>query len=221
MIVTLDYQCGCDGPEIGKALADRLDLAFYDKELLQQAAEESSLDIRVIETFDETPASGPLYAVASCFSAGKNNCGKEGQPIAEQVYLAEYHVIQKLANERSCLFIGRCADHVLQDRADCLHFFVYAPLKSRINHVARCQNLDYQEAKKLVQNTDQRRKAYYNSFSGKKWGHIENYHLCIDSSRQELADIVETLCSYIKSSYVAETRHAYVDGSCMASPAVV
>lgn len=220
MIITLDHQCGCDGPEIGKALADRLDIAFYDKELLRQAAKESGLDIRVIETFDETPASGPLYAVAAC-SSGKVSYAREGRPIAEQVYLAEYHAIQKLANGRPCLFVGRCADHVLQGRADCLHFFVYAPLKSRIDHVARCQNLDYQEAKKLVQNTDQRRKAYYNSFSGKKWGHIENYHLCIDSSRQELADIVETLCSYIKSSHAAETLRAYANGSCMASPAVV
>lgn len=215
MIVTLDYQCGCAGPEIGKALADRLDLAFYDKELLQQAAEESDLDIRVIETFDETPSSGPLYAVAAC-SSGKVNYVKEGQPIAEQVYLAEYHAIQKLANERSCLFIGRCADYILQDRADCLRFFVYAPLKSRISHVAHCQNLDYQEAKTLVQNTDQRRKAYYNSFSGKKWGHIENYHLCIDSSRQELADIVETLCFTINRPHAAETLNTRANGSCAA-----
>lgn len=219
MIVTLDYQCGCDGPEIGKALADRLDLAFYDKELLKQAAKESGIDIRVIETFDETPASGPLYAVAA-YSSGVVNYAGESQPIAEQVYLAEYHVMQRLADERPCLFVGRCADHVLQDRLDCLRFFVYAPLKFRIDHVARRQDLNERAAEKLVQDTDRRRKAYYHFFSGKKWGHIENYHLCIDSSRQESGDIVETLCSYIKSSHAAETLCAYVDGSRAESPAV-
>lgn len=221
MIVTLDYQCGCAGPEIGKALAKRLELAFYDKGLLQKAAEESDLDIGVIKTFDETPASGPLYAVAACSSAGKINCGKERQPIPEQVYLAEYHAIQKLADEQPSLFIGRCSDHVLQDRSDCLNLFIYAPLEFRINHVSQCQNLDYQEAKKFVQSTDQRRELYYNGFSGRKWGHIENYHLCIDSSQHELEKIVEILCFYIHGSYVSGALSVCANNSCTANSAAV
>lgn len=128
MIVTIDYQCGCDGPKIGKALAERLGLAFYDTELFSKAAEESDLEEKVIETFDGVPASGPLYAVTACSSASRIDRSGNDRPIAEQVFLAEYHAIRKLAEEQPCLFIGRCADYVLQDRTDCLNFFIYAPL---------------------------------------------------------------------------------------------
>ena len=95
MIVTLDSQCGCGGAEIGKALAEQLGLAFYDKEILPIAAKEGQLDLSIVESYDEIPVSGPLYAVAA--RASTIHPGKVGRPVAEQVYLAEYHAIQKLA----------------------------------------------------------------------------------------------------------------------------
>ena len=208
MIVTIDYQCGCDGPKIGKALAERLGLAFYDTELFSKAAEESDLEEKVIETFDGVPASGPLYAVAACSSASRIDRSGNDRPIAEQVFLAEYHAIRKLAEEQPCLFIGRCADYVLQDRTDCLNFFIYAPLKSRIALVSQSQEVDEQKAKDIILNSDRRRKAYYSSFSGKKWGQVENYHLCIDSSQHELGNVVEIL-------------RGYASGTRMRAPAVV
>ena len=85
----------------------------------------------------------------------------------------------------------------------------------------RRRKLDHQEAKKQIQAADHRKKIYYSSFSGKKWGTLENYHACIDSSRHELENIVKTLCFYIKSSHAAETLSAYADGVCMADSAAV
>ena len=202
MIVTLDSQCGCGGAEIGKALAERLGLAFYDKEILPIAAKEGQLDLSIVESYDEIPVSGPLYAVAA--RASTIHPGKVGRPVAEQVYLAEYHAIQKLAGEGSCLFMGRCSDRILQNRTDCVHIFLYAPLTYRVRQTAQSKKLSDQEAKKLIETTDQRRKLYYNTFSGRKWGHLKNYHLCADSSRLEAAGLVETLYLYIKNFSIAE-----------------
>lgn len=179
--ITIECQFGSGGHEIGKKLAQKLGFAFYDEEIREEAAEECNLGLSVIETYDEIPQNAPLYTMTM-----GPVIGREDQcdiPIAAQVYLAEFHAIQRLAKEKSCVFVGRCANHALRDFENVLTVFVHGDLADRAIRVATRENLSTDAAKKYIKTMDARRLSYYSQNTGKKWGDPAGYHLCINSSQ--------------------------------------
>ena len=114
--------------------------------------------------------------------AGKIQPNQYDLALPEQVHQIGFDVIRKLAEEKSCIFIGRCADYALRAHSNCLKLFIYAPLDSRIERIQKRRNVDAQEAADLIRQTDKQRAAYYNYYSNQKWGAIGSYQLCIDSS---------------------------------------
>lgn len=181
MVITVGRQYGSGGREIGTLLAQRLGVAYYDDQLLKEAAEESGLCEELLRSFDERPKSF-LYAIAlDPYSLSMNHVTAKGS-IEQQVYLATYETIKKLADKGSCVLIGRCADYALKDRNDVVSLFVTAPLERRIDRVAKRNGISADEAKDRIRKTDKSRASYYNFYSGKDWGDARSYDLCIDSS---------------------------------------
>ena len=127
MVITIGRQFGSQGHDIGKALAQKLNIDFYDKELLDIAAKEGGLSSELVEKYDEKASNSLLYSLSLGASATINSeYGTAPQtPLNEKLYLLEYNIIRRVAEE-SCVIVGRCADHVLADRNDLLRVFVYA-----------------------------------------------------------------------------------------------
>ena len=192
MVITVGRQYGSGGREIGTMLAEKLGIAYYDDMLLKEAAKESGLCEELFHSFDERPKSF-LYSIAmDPYSFSMNNVTARGN-IEQQVYLATYETIKKLADKGPCVLIGRCADYALKDRNDVINIFITAPLENRIERVARRNDISLDEAKDRIKKTDKSRASYYNYYSSKDWGEAKSYDLCIDSSLLGIEGTVELL----------------------------
>ena len=197
MVITVGRQYGSGGREIGTALANRFGIAYYDDLLLKKAAEESGLCEELFRSFDERPKSF-LYSIAlDPYSFSMSHINSKGS-IEQQVYLATYDTIKKLADQGSCVLIGRCADYALKDRSDVINLFITAPLENRIKRVAMRNGISEDEAKERIRKRDKDRAAYYNFYSAKEWGDAKSYDLCIDSSLLGVEGTVDLLAELLK-----------------------
>lgn len=180
-VITIGRQFGSGGREIGIRLAKELNIPFYDKELLQKAAQESGLCEKIFDNFDEKPKS-VLYSIAMDSYMFAVPGTSAGESLEQQVYLATYNTIRRIADQGPCVIIGRCADYALADHPNALKLFVSAPLEVRLKNVEKRENLSTDKAKALITRTDKRRSAYYEYYSSQKWGSVESYDFCLDSS---------------------------------------
>lgn len=179
--ITIGRQFGSGGRNIGARLAKKLEIPFYDKELLKKAAEKSGLCEKLFENFDERPKS-LLYSIAmDSYMFALPGAGTTDS-LEQQVYLATFDAVRQVAGEGPCVIIGRCADYALDGWDNTLNLFIHAPLERRIAAVARRQNLDTDKARQMILRTDKRRAAYYEYYSAKKWGAVDSYDFCLDSS---------------------------------------
>ena len=191
-----------DGKNYGEFLLDTIEGSkdqFTEDELklLKEAAEESVLCEELFRSFDERPKSF-LYSIAmDPYSFSMNHVTPKGS-IEQQVYLATYDTIKKLADKGPCVLIGRCADYAIKDRDDVINLFITAPLENRIKRVAARNGISENEAKDRIKKTDKSRASYYNYYSAKDWGDAKSYDLCIDSSLLGIDGTVELLKDLIR-----------------------
>lgn len=128
-IITIGRQFGSGGREIGKKLADQLGVPFYDKELLELAAEQSGISRDVIENYDEMPTNSLLYSL-SMGNYGMGGGGPFTMPINHQIILAQFDAIQKLSADGACVIVGRCADYALSKYPHLVSVFVHGDEKA-------------------------------------------------------------------------------------------
>lgn len=191
-IITIGRQFGSGGKEVGIRVAKELGIPFYDRELLQTAAKKSGLCEKIFENFDERPKS-LLYAIAMDSHMFTLPGTGMGDTLEQKVYLATFDAIRQIASEGPCVIIGRCADYALADNPACLSLFIHAPMDVRVERVARRQNLSPEKARQLINKTDKRRASYYEYYSSQKWGAVNSYDFCLDSSYLGLGGTVELI----------------------------
>lgn len=195
-IITIGRQFGSGGKEIGIRVAKELGIPFYDKEILQQAAKKSGLCEKILENFDERPKS-LLYSIAmDSYMFALPGTGA-GDSLEQQVYLATFNTIRQIAAEGPCVIIGRCADYALADNPDHLSIFIHAPLEDRIRRVSQRQSLPPEKARALITKTDKRRASYYEYYSSRRWGAVDSYDFCLNSSFLGLGRTVELIQAII------------------------
>ncbi len=178
--ITIGRQYGSGGREIGKRLAERLELPFYDRELLLIAAEGSGIDLSVLEDFDEKHSDGLLYNFAMLANSLRD---PEAGTLPHAIFQAECETIVWLARQRPCIFVGRCADYALKDVCPSLRVFLCASsFAERKRRVLEQDGIDPKNVEKYINRIDMQRNSYYNFFTGQEWGSMENYDLCLNST---------------------------------------
>jgi cytidylate kinase len=182
IILSIGRQFGSGGGEIGKKLADELNISYYDKELLAIAAQESGLCPEVFEKADEQESSGLSYALSLGFSPLGMYIPYDDILSNEKLFLLQSETIRNLATKESCVIIGRCSDYILRDNPDCLSFFIHNTLDNRIKRVMERENVSESRAKELISKADKSRAAYYNYYTNKLWGFASSYNFAIDVS---------------------------------------
>jgi cytidylate kinase len=182
LIVTIGRQFGCGGRDIGRKLAERLGLAYYDKELINLAAKESGLCPEVFEKADEKTSGG----LAHVFSTGLPFMGfytPQADILSnDTLFKLQSDAIRKLAKEESCVIVGRCADYILRDEARCCSFFIHDSLENRIRRIVERSSLSIDQAREQIAKTDKSRAAYYDYYTNKTWGMASSYDVCINGS---------------------------------------
>ena len=196
-IITIGRQFGSGGKEVGIRVAKELGIPCYDKELLKEAARKSGLSEKILESFDERPKS-LLYSIAMDSYIFSLPGSGAGDSLEQQVYLATFDTIRSLADAGPCVIIGRCADYALSEKANRLSLFIYAPLQDRIARVAKRQNLSPEKARTLIQRTDRRRASYYEYYSAQRWGSVDSYDFCLNSSSLGLGGTVELVRTMVE-----------------------
>ena len=191
-IITIGREYGSGGREIGRLVADKLGVPFYDKEILTRAAEESGLCEELLERHDEKNSVSSILAggAGSGMHIGASGIGLQ-MPLNQRVFLAQFDAISKIASEGPCVIVGRCADYVLKERPDVTHIFIYASEERRIERIMRVEQVDRE--RELIRKTDRQRRSYYNFFADGNWGMRSNYDLMLRTdgrSTDELADII-------------------------------
>lgn len=181
-VITIGRQLGSGGRQIGKQLAQQLGISFYDKELIKIAAQESGLGKEFFENADEKPGSPFLGGFWGMPGTYFEELYPNNYLSNEMLFNIQSDVIRKLADEKSCIFVGRCADYVLKDYPNCLNIFITANIDDRVKRISIKEPMPQNKAIDLIQKTDKNRSSYYNYFSNKTWGHATSYHLCINSS---------------------------------------
>ena len=185
-IITIAREYGSGGRLIAQKVAQKVGLVYYDNEVIDLAAREMGMDVDAIRIVAEQKSSSFMYTMSSsAFSL----------PLNDQVFVMQSKIIRHLANHDSCIIVNGCADYILEDYDDVLSIFIHAPLESRIRRVKE----DYQEVhddyKKYVTKRDKGRSNYYNYYTTKKWGHLKNFDLTINSDLgiDEVATIIADL----------------------------
>ncbi len=197
LVITIGRENGSGGREIGKMLSEELGIGYYDEELLDRAAEDSGLARELFETNDEKPTSSFLYSmVVDSFNYSIGYSSKSGysnMPIDQRVFMAEFDAIKSIADEESCVIIGRCGDYALADYPNMISVFITCDEAVKITRLMRRHNVTESQAKDMMVKTDKKRASYYNYYSGKRWGDSKSYDLCINSCRLGIEGTVEII----------------------------
>lgn len=196
IIINVGRQIGSGGRAIAKILADKFGCKFYDKELLNLAAQESGFSERFFEQNDEQRGflkslfhiHVPLVGDSNLY---RNEFSEEG------LFLFQSEAIKKAAANGSCVFVGRTADYILRDCPNAISVFVTADIDCRIKRVAQRMNTDEDAARKYIEEHERQRSTYYNYYTGKEWGHASSYDLCIDSSILGIEKTAEYIFGFI------------------------
>ena len=196
-IITIGREFGSGGQELGRRLAEELQVDYYDRELLTEIAKHTSLAEEYIRNVVERqPHSLLPITIGRSFAYVDDYAFKQ----AQTVYQAQSKIIRELAEKSDCVIIGRCADYILQDKKP-LRLFVYADMDSRVR---RCmerrsdgENLTEKDMRKQIQTVDKNRARYYEFYTGLKWGDKRNYDLCVNTTGTVIKEIVPAIAKLL------------------------
>lgn len=172
-IFTISREYGSGGRLVAKALAEALQVPFYDREIIGMAAKETGLSENFIQQAERENTHSFLY---NLYMSSQN------LPVSDQVFIAESDIIKEIAQKGPCVITGRCADYVLRNDPRCINVFVHAPLEQRMARVEQEYGEKAEDYRAFVLKKDRARASYYNHFTTNKWGKCQNYHLSLDSS---------------------------------------
>ena len=184
-VITIGRQYGSGGRFIARKLAEMLNVSFYDNALLTKAAEESGMSKAILDTYDERKDGFFSGIIPTSFG--------NDMSIGQKVFLAQFEAIKTIAENENCVIVGRCADYLLKDYNP-FRIFVHADIESRINRCSQREkedeNLNKKQLKKKILKIDKNRAKYYSFITGNSWGSKENYDLTINTTDQNIKEIV-------------------------------
>lgn len=198
-VINIGRQLGSGGRVIGEKLAARLGIDFYDKELINLASEESGLCKEFFEKADERTSQSLIGGVFGLRFPFIGDGMIPGQHCLsnDALFKIQSDVIRQLAAQKSCLFVGRCADYILREHPRAVNVFISASKEDRIERLCQTLNVNESAAESMIQKSDKKRSEYYNYYSYKTWGAATAYHLCVDSSSLGIDETIEFVREFV------------------------
>ena len=198
-IITIGRQFGSGGRYVGRLLAEKLGVPFYDKELLSEAAKQSGICEEILEDHDEKPTRSLLCSLVTGMQhhVGSGNFYMD-MPLNHRIFLAQFDAIRKLAEEGSCVIVGRCADYVLREDPDAVSVFVKADMPSKVARAVKYYGVEEDKAEERIRKADKQRASYYNYYATATWGDVDNYDLVVDTGVLGVEGAVELIAKFLE-----------------------
>lgn len=191
VVITIGREFGSGGREIGIKLSKKLNIPFYDKELILHTAEKTNLEKSIVERYDEQH-SFPAFSSSNIFDIYQ-------MPMSDRIYIAQADVIRDIANKESCIIVGRCADFILDENPDVFKVFITAPMKDKIERKhSILEGKTDSEIESHISKIDKKRAKYYTYYTDRTWGKASTYNLCIDSSILGIDGTVELIANAVE-----------------------
>lgn len=195
-IIVIGRQFGSGGRLVGRKLAEKLGVDYFDKELLAETARNYGINPELLAAGEERRPSrwrsilGLAYGTADLSQSGFSR---------EKIYAWQSDVIRGVAERGACVIVGRTADYVAREYPGLASVFLHAPVDVRARHIVeRGEAADVEAAAEMARRHDRLREAYYNYFTGRHWGRADNYHLSVDASAMSPATLVDLLALWLE-----------------------
>ena len=195
-VITISRQFGSGGRTVGRLVAEKLGIPFYDKELVEQIALESGFAPQFIEENGEHAPGKSLFSYAFLHQGvpGVMN----GLSTADFLWNIQCSSILQIAEKGLCVIVGRNADYILKDRTDAFHVYIHADTQFRADRIVRLYGESEKSPETRLNEKDKRRKLNYQHYTGRNWGDAANYDICLNTGKigvEEAADIIVKLVS--------------------------
>lgn len=192
-LITIGRQHGSGGTEVAEILAEKLNVWYYNREILYMAADKIGFD-----SFDEESMKELNYRKSSKYMEGLSvMMGTPGHiPVYNKMYQEQGKIIQKLAGYGSGVFLGRCADYILKDFENVYSVFLYADDEYRLKRLAKAEGREV--TLEEMRKEDKTRESYYNYYTGQEWGDVRNYDLALNMGKTTAEDAADMILSYIE-----------------------
>lgn len=199
--VTIARGFGSGGRTIGKMLAERLGIRFYDREIMELASEESGISL---DLFDKADEAGKV----AFFKRYDHSYGKDIIPPSKDSFTSDDNLfnyqakmIKEISAHENCVIVGRCADHILRGEKNILRIFIYSSKEFCINKVVELYGLSKKDAEKKIEKIDRARSTYYRYYTGNEWDNARNYDLCLNTAELGFERCVDIIEHYINVLY--------------------
>ena len=187
-VITINRMLGSNGLLIGRTLADELGFAFYDKELIDIAAQKENIPFDILAKVDEKMGSQWRFPIEHELQLDRDF---HFVPMNDVLFDLQRKIIVEAAQKEDCVIVGRCANHILE--GNCLSVFIYAPFDYRVQTVMQRTGREEKSVQKMIRKVDKERRTYYEYFTDKKWTDFSQYHLAVDSSRFDQDTIIKMI----------------------------
>ena len=187
-VITINRMLGSNGRLIGRALADGLGFTFYDKELIDIAAQKENIPFDILAKVDEKKGSQWRFPIEHELQLDSDF---HFVPMNDVLFDLQRKIIVEAAQKEDCVIVGRCANHILE--GNCLSVFIYAPFDYRVQTVMQRTGREEKSVQKMIRKVDKERRTYYEYFTDKKWTDFSQYHLAVDSSRFDQDTIIKMI----------------------------
>ena len=193
-IITISRQCGSGGHTIGKLVAERLGFKFYDKEIVEMVAAKTKLSPEFISAHGEYFQNGSLghiFGYGGRFAAATHTQSS----LQDQMYFVQSDLIREIAEQETCVIVGRCADYILRGRKDHLSVFIHSDMPYKVERSIREHGLEEKDAAAILTKRDKARAHHYNFDTSQTWGMAKYYHLCLDSGVLGEEGCIRLICA--------------------------
>ena len=188
IIITLSREYGSGGRYIGKLVAEKLGIKLYDKEFVAKLAEETGLSSEYIENNEQKR--GALETLNNGYYSGLSN--------SDELFIKESELIKEVANENSCVIVGRCADFILKENKNIFKVFVYSNMEDKVKRATNIYGLDKNKAEKEINRINKLRANHYKYYTEKEWKDPSNYDICINSDAIGVENAANLICEIVK-----------------------
>jgi cytidylate kinase len=187
-IITIERQYGSGGSTIGKLVAEKLEINYYNRSVLEMAAKKCGLSPEHIESAEESVPTSFLYSLM--LSANPLYSVEDSLPLSDRVFLLESDIIREIADkEQSFVLVGRCGSYILEEKG-CFSVYIYSSPEARHDRAIKEYGIEPKKVESVIKKADKRRETFYNVNTGRSWQDKEQYALCLNS-----AELGDELCA--------------------------
>lgn len=197
VIITIARQYGSGGKTIGQKIAEDLNIDCYEREIIRMAADDSGINEYLFSNVDERIQTSSLFKFKNIYKGQLISPESDGFTSNDNLFNYQAKVIKKLAEQKSCVIIGRCADFILKDYPNVVSVFVHANKEFCLERARERVSMPEKELIKYIEKTDKYRGDYYKYHTGHEWYDLRNYDLSLDSGKLGFDKCVEEIKNYI------------------------